>query len=189
MIPATARAGSVMDAPNKPAAGQEQVHLRGQKIIAALKEARVGYILSVPDLHTSHGLLRPIAEDDEFRLVRVCKEDECIGIAAGLSYGNKRAVALIQYTGFLYSMNAIRGVIQYNQPVVMMVGLLGKEPGTPPTKSRKFGVRIIEPIIDVMGIPHQLIETDDDIHKIALAIDEAYENSHPAVLLIGQRPA
>jgi sulfopyruvate decarboxylase TPP-binding subunit len=175
--------------PNPPSAGRERAQLRGASIIAALKQARVDTILSVPDLHTSQGLLRPIAEDRKLRLIRVCKEDECIGIAAGLSYGEKRAVTLIQYTGFLYAMNAIRGVaVQYRQPIVMMVGLLGKEPGTPPTESKKFGVRIIEPIVDVMGIRRVLIETDDDVGKIAPAINEAYENSQPVVLLIGQRP-
>jgi sulfopyruvate decarboxylase TPP-binding subunit len=168
---------------------QTSSHLSGAGIISALKQARVDYVLSVPDLHTSHGLLRPIAEDKELRLLRVCKEDECIGIAAGLSYGDKRAVALIQYTGFLYAMNAIRGVaVQFKQPIVMMVGLLGKEPGTPPIQSKKYGVRIIEPIIDVMGIARHLIETDDDLDKIAPAIDEAYETSRPVALLIGRRP-
>ena len=169
--------------------GSSSERLRGASIIAALKHARVEYVLSVPDLHTSQGLLRPISEDRDFRLVRVCKEDECIGIAAGLSYGDKRAVALIQYTGFLYSMNAIRAVaVQFRQPIVMMVGLLGKEPGVPPAESKKYGVRIIEPIIDVMGITRHLIETDDDVAKIAPAIEEAYASSQPVALLIGQRP-
>jgi sulfopyruvate decarboxylase subunit alpha len=170
-------------------AGSTSKGLSGASIIAALKQARVEYVLSVPDLHTSHGLLRLIAEDPDFRLIRVCKEDECIGIAAGLSYGDKRAVVLIQYTGFLYSMNAIRGVaVQFKQPIVMMVGLLGKEPGMPPVESKKYGVRIIEPIIDVMGMARHLIETDDDVTRITPAIDEAYGSSRPVVLLLGQRP-
>ena len=156
--------------------------------MSAMKAARVDYILAVPDLHTSRGLLWPLAEDDAFRLIRVCKEDECIGIAAGLAYGDKRAVALIQYTGFLYAMNAIRAMVQYRQPIVMMVGLLGKEPGLAPTESRKYGVRIIEPIIDVMGIPRNLVETDDDMSMVTRAIEEAYENSRPVAILLGSRP-
>ena len=156
--------------------------------MAAMKDARVDYILAVPDLHTSQGLLRPIAEDDAFRLIRVCKEDECIGIAAGLAYGDRRAVSLIQYTGFLYALNAIRAMVQYRQPIVMMVGLLGKEPGLAPTESKKFGVRIIEPIIDVMGIPRHLVETDDDVPMVTRAVDEAYEQSRPVALLLGGRP-
>ena len=163
--------------------------LSGARIIAALKQARVEYILSVPDLHTSQGLLRPIASDSELKLIRVCKEDECFGIAAGLSYANKRAAILIQYTGFLYAMNALRGVgCEQRHPVVMMVGLLGKEPGVAPTKSNRFGVKIIEPILDTMGVPHGLLESDDDIGQIGPAFDTAYSQSAPHALLIGRRP-
>ena len=32
-----------------------------------------------------------------------------------------------------------------------------------PTKSKKYGVKIIEPILDVMGIEHHLIERDSDL--------------------------
>ena len=66
--------------------------LSGGKIIAAIKASGVDYILSVPDIVTSSGLLAPIADDKALRLVRVCKEDECIGIASGLSYSDTRAL-------------------------------------------------------------------------------------------------
>jgi sulfopyruvate decarboxylase TPP-binding subunit len=75
--------------------------LSGAAIIAAIKLSGVEYILSVPDITTSSGLLAPIAQDKTLRLIRVCKEDECIGIASGLSYTDKRALILIQHTGFL----------------------------------------------------------------------------------------
>jgi sulfopyruvate decarboxylase subunit alpha len=70
----------------------------------------------------------------------------------------------------------------------MMVGLLGKEAGVEPTQSRRFGVRIIEPILDVMGIPHTCIETNADAGRIAPAIDEAWRLSRPTAILIGGRP-
>jgi sulfopyruvate decarboxylase TPP-binding subunit len=146
-------------------------------------------VLSVPDIVTSAGLLRPVANDPAFRLVRVCKEDECIGIASGLHYSDKRALILIQYTGFLDSLNAIRAVaVEYKQPICMMIGLLGHEPERPPTESGRYGVRIIEPICDAMGIPHHLISEDADINKIKPAIDKAYTDSFPVALLIGRRP-
>src|ERR1700716_3998506 len=90
--------------------GDDKIELKGSPIIAALKASGIEYILSVPDIVTSRGLLRPIARDGAFKLIRVCKEDECIGIASGLYYCDKRALSLIQYTGFLDSINAIRGV-------------------------------------------------------------------------------
>ncbi len=167
-----------------------EVALTGAKIIAAVKQSGVEFILSVPDIVTSKGLLFPIADDKSLKLVRVCKEDECIGIASGLTYCDKRALVLIQYTGFLDSLNAIRGVaVEFKQPIVMMVGLLGHEPERLPTESGRYGVRIIEPICDAMGIPHHLVSQDSDVAKIAPAIDKAYTESSPVAILIGRRPS
>src|SRR3979490_2638663 len=137
--------------------GHDKIELKGSPIVAAIKATGIEYILSVPDIVTSRGLLRPIARDPGFKLVRVCKEDECIGIASGLYYCDKRALSLIQYTGFLDSINAIRGVgVEYGQPICMMIGLLGHEPERAPTQSGRYGVRTIEPILDTMGVAHAL---------------------------------
>lgn len=163
--------------------------LKGAGIIAAIKSAGVEYILSVPDIVTSAGLLAPIAQDQEFRLIRVCKEDECIGIASGLSYCDKRTLILIQHTGFLDSLNAIRGIaVEYNQPICMMVGLLQHDPDFTPRASPRYGVRIVEPILDDMGIPHHLIGTDNDVATIRPAIDAAYRYSSPVAFLIARSP-
>ena len=70
----------------------------------------------------------------------------------------------------------------------MMVGLLGHEPERAPTESGRYGVRIIEPICDAMGIPHHLISQDSDVAKIKPAIEKAYVDSFPVALLIGRRP-
>jgi len=55
-------------------------------------------------------------------------------------------------------------------------------------QSKRYGVRIVEPILDAMGIEHHLIEDSEDIEKIVPAIDGAYARSGPVVLLIGGEP-
>jgi sulfopyruvate decarboxylase TPP-binding subunit len=171
------------------AAGAAPGELSGSSIIAALKAGGIEYVLALPDIVTSAGLLAPIARDGAFRLIRVCKEDECIGIASGLSYADRRALTLIQYTGFLDSINAIRGVaVEYKQPICMMIGLLGHDPEKAPRASPRYGVRIIEPILDDMGIAHHLISVDADVAKIQPAIEWAYHESQPVALLVGRRP-
>jgi sulfopyruvate decarboxylase subunit alpha len=163
--------------------------LRGSSIIAAIKEAGVGTVLAVPDITTSLGLLFPIADDKELRLIRVCREDETVGITSGLYFCGVRALSLFQNTGLLDSLNAIRAMgLRYKHPLCMMVGLLGKEPGVPPQESARVGVRIIEPVLDAMGVTHHLIETDADVAKIKPAIDKAYETPEPVVFLLGRRP-
>ena len=59
----------------------------------------------------------------------------------------------------LDSINAIRGVaVEYSLPICMMVGLLEKEPDVRPRESKRYGVRIVEPILDAMGIDYHEIE-------------------------------
>ena len=164
--------------------------LRGGSIIAEIKASRIEFVVSVPDITTSEGLLRPLSQGSAPRLIRVCKEDEGVGICAGLSYAGRRSLLLIQQTGLLDSINAVRGVaVEYALPICMMVGLLQKEPGVPPTQSKSYGVRIVEPILDAMGIAYHEIEDEADVAKVRPAIDDAYAQSRPVVLLIGRRPA
>ena len=177
-----------MEASAAVTAGQRELH--GSGIIAAVKASGIEYILALPDITTSSGLLSPIAKEPAFRLIRVCKEDECVGIASGLSYADKRALILIQHTGFLDSINAIRGVaVEYNQPVCMMIGLLQHDPDRPPRESSRYGVRIVEPILEDMGIVHHLVSLDADVPKIRPAIDKAYAESKPVAFLVGRGPS
>jgi sulfopyruvate decarboxylase subunit beta len=159
----------------------------GAVIIAALKSAGVEYVAAVPDIMTSAGLLWPLSKDPDLELIRLCKEDEGVSICAALAYADKRAVLLMQQTGLMDSLNNIRAVAcEYRQPVCMVVGLLGKEPNRRPRESDKFGVRIIEPVLDAMEIDHISIEGDPDVAALPPAIERAYAASRPMVALIGR---
>jgi hypothetical protein len=50
-------------------------------------------------------------------------------------------------------------------------------------------VRIVEPVLDAMGIAYHEIEGEADVGKIRPAIDEAYAQNKPVVVLIGRRPS
>jgi sulfopyruvate decarboxylase subunit alpha len=153
------------------------------------KRAGIHFVVALPDRVTSHYLLKGLINDPEFKVVQVCKEDEGISICSGLYAAGHKSVFMMQYTGFLDSINAIRGVaVEGHFPVCMVVGLLGKEPDVAPTQSKKYGVKIIEPILDVMGIEHHLIERDVDSQQIAPVIEKAFANSSPTAILIGREP-
>jgi sulfopyruvate decarboxylase TPP-binding subunit len=153
------------------------------------KRAGIHFVVALPDRVTSHYLLKGILADSDFKVVQVCKEDEGVSVCSGLYAAGHKSVLMMQYTGFLDSINAIRGVaVEGKFPVCMVVGLLGKEPDMPPAQSKKFGVKIIEPILDVMGIEHYLIERDADAQKIVPAIEKSFTNSFPSAILIGREP-
>lgn len=161
----------------------------GRAIIDAVKGAGVEWVVALPDIVTSDGLLWPLSREPGLRLVRVCKEDEGVSICAGLGYTGKRALLLMQHTGLLDSLNAIRAIgVEYRQPICMMVGLQGKEPDRLPAQSKSIGVRMVEPILAAMTITTHLIQAPEDVARIAPGIDAAYGASGPVVFLIGRSP-
>ncbi len=164
--------------------------LRGADVIAAIKRAGVRFVVALPDRTISEKVLKPMLADPEFKVVQVCKEDEGISICSGLYATGHRAVMMMQHTGLLDSVNALRGVaMEGKNPVCMIVGLLNKgQPGVAPKDSKAYGVRIVEPVLDALGITHQLVETAGDVEKIAPAIENAYATQTPVVLMIGTEP-
>jgi sulfopyruvate decarboxylase TPP-binding subunit len=163
--------------------------LTAEAIKQQIKAAGIHFIVALPDRVTSHHLLKGLMADPGFRVVQVCKEDEGVSICAGLYAAGKRALLMMQYTGLLDSVNALRGVaVEGRAPVCMLVGLLGKEPDVPPSQSQKLGVKITEPILDALGITHHLIERDADAEKIGPAVEKAYGDSFPTAILIGREP-
>src|SRR3954471_1724195 len=106
-----------------------RVRIRGQAIIQAIKSAGVRFVVALPDRTTTENVLKPLLADRDMRVIQVCKEDEGVSICAGLHAAGQRAVLLMQYTGLLDSVNALRGIaVDGRNPICMIVGLLQKEP-------------------------------------------------------------
>ena len=162
--------------------------LDGRALIGAMREAGLRTVVALPDITTSAGLLWPISKEPDINLVRICKEDEGVSICAALALCRKRSALLMQQTGLFDSLNAVRGIaMEYKLPVCMFVGLLGKEPGVPPPQNKKYSVRVVQPVLDVMEVPTLCVEDNEDIARIAPAVDRAYAESRPLVVLLGRR--
>ena len=160
--------------------------LLGIDILEAIKESGIEFVVSVPDITTSEGLLKPLAKDPGLRHIRVCKEDEGVAICAGLSFCDRRGLLMMQQTGMYDSVNAIRAVaVGYELPVCMLVGLQGAEADEDPRESPKHIVRVAQPVLDAVGVEHHLLQHQEDIAKIKPAVDRAYAQSHPVAFLVG----
>ncbi len=167
----------------------ETPHPSGPEIIRQLKAAAVQFVAAVPDIVTSEGLLWPIERDPSLRLLRLSREDEGISICAAMSYNGTRAVLLMQQTGLMDSLNAIRAIaVDYHLPIVMLVGLQGKEPHCLPEFSSAYGVRIVIPVLESMNLRYSLIEMPEHVHTIRRQIDLCYRKSRPHIFLIGRAP-
>ena len=70
-----------------------------------------------------------------------------------------------------------------------MVGLLEKEVGVLPRQSKRYGVRIVEPILEAMGIAYHNIEDRRRRAENPPGDRQGLSPTRkPVVLLIGQRP-
>ena len=71
----------------------------------------------------------------------------------------------------------------------MMVGLQGKDPAEKLSDAVKYGVRIIKPILQLMGLKTVVIESEADVFKIAPSVNYAYESEQPVCFLLGSSPS
>lgn len=163
--------------------------VRGADIIAAIKQSGISTVVALPDIVTSDKLLWPISRDPQLRLIRVCKEDEGVSICSGLGYAGVPSLLMMQQTGLMDSLNCIRGVaMEYAFGLCAIVGLQGMEPDREPPQSEKYGVRIIEPVLDAMGIAHARLTYRGDEARLPLAFVRARAGREPFVFLVTRTP-
>lgn len=162
----------------------------GADIIAAVKRSGIATVVALPDIVTSENVLWPISRDPALRLVRVCKEDEGVSICAGLALTGTHALLLMQHTGLFDSLNSIRAIaVEYRFGLCMIVGLQGMEPDRDPPQSDKYGLRIVEPVLDAMQVDHARLGLQGDETRIPSAFVQARISKRPFVFLATRSPA
>jgi len=93
-------------------------------IFETLQSAGVDCILSVP-CNMLSGLLRTL-ESRPMRHIPVCREEEAVGIAAGLALAGKRPLLLMQNSGLGNSINALMSLTRlYQLPLFMLMSYRG----------------------------------------------------------------
>ena len=154
-------------------------------LLSAIREAGVQDVVLVPDTH-QRTVLDLLMDDEEIRTVHCSTEDEAVAISAGLIIGGRRPMMQIQHAGLYASVNNLRGVGLDGQfPIVLLIGLLGRDPELDPEEDGSSMVRLCQPLLDTLGIPSHLLDGPDDLHCVAEAFDEAAERSGPVALLVG----
>src|SRR5437899_3353816 len=137
--------------------------LDGPSVVAALKECGVTHVIWIPDseLGTWEPALRACPG---ISLIRVCREGEAIGVAAGLLLGGKRPIVLIQCTGLFEAGDSLRNVVHdMRLPLFLLVGLrshLAHQQG----KSSDTCPLFSEPIMQTWQVPYVVL---DDRHTAA----------------------
>ena len=157
--------------------------------IDALKRCGVDYFVTVPDLVqlAMHSRIEDGVEG--IKLVRCSNEDQAVCASAGLRVAGKRPVTVVQNQGLYACVNTIRAVgLDASLPIVFLVGQFGREFsnfGKDPALSKRNTVKLLEPVLNALGVRFWRLEDDSDLAKIDEAFAYADRESRCAVLIVG----
>src|SRR5260370_38360243 len=112
------------------------------------------------------GRLLALAEEDPFfRLVGVHREEEAVGILAGLFLGGQRGAMLGQGSGLGNTLNALGSLVMaFHIPFPMLVSLRGELGEFNPAQLHMG--RAVPGCLDALTIRHITLRTADDLSTL-----------------------
>lgn len=156
--------------------------------IAALRRNAVSHVVTVPDWVQLALHARLEAGEPGLELVNTSNENQAVTVAAGLTLGGQRPVLVMQNQGLYNCVNTLRAVcIDARIPLVLMVGQFGREYanlGQPATASRRSMVRLMEPLLDALGILFHRLDSAADLPHLDTAYAQAAETGGAVVVLV-----
>lgn len=151
-----------------------------------LRQAGIRYFVHVPDSPLSR-LISLAGADPEAILLPATREEEGVGIAAGVHLGGGRAAVLMQTSGLGNALNALGSLaIPYQIPVLMVISLRG-EPGEWNAAQIPVG-QATRPVLQALGVPHATLTAAGEIPELVPPLaDVAFRTKTPAALLLSKR--
>ena len=128
----------------------------GAEIVNVLETLEFTHVVWVPD-STLGPWEHALSGSRRLKLVRVCREGEAWGVAAGLHLGGKTPLVMIQCTGLFESGDAMRNVVHdYQLPLYAFIGFrsyLSQE-----TLPGDTCLRFTRPILDAWKIDYCFLD-------------------------------
>lgn len=150
------------------------------KIIDILKQNRIDIAATLPCDRIK--ALLPLIEMN-IKTIPLTREENGVGICAGVYLGGGRPVMVIQSTGIGNMINALLSLnLTYNIPLPIIASWRGVYKESIEAQWQ-LGRRLPE-ILEASGIKCTIIESLKEIRRLDEAIKESFKNSHPHVILI-----
>ena len=156
----------------------------GGEVVRLLEELGVTHVVWLPDseLGQWHSAL---SSSSKLKLIRVCREGEAFGVAAGLHLGGQRPIVVVQCTGFYEAGDAIRNVVHdLGLPIFMIVGYRGYYGGIAGRKDT--AATFLEPIVQTWNLPFKLLTKESKLDELANFYRETQSHGKAAAALIAE---
>ncbi len=159
----------------------------GPQIASLVTSLGVTHVVTVPD-STIGRWEQAIEGTGTTRLVRVCREGEAWGVAAGLYLGGAMPLVMIQCTGLFESGDALRNILHdWKLPLFSLIGYrsyLNQE-----TLPGDTCLVFTEPILRAWEIDYRLITSPDQLPAIVQHVRHCRAAVIPGAALIAEGKA
>jgi len=151
-------------------------------VVAALEAAGFTHLVWIPD--SSLGTWNAALANSKLAPIRVTREGEAIGLAAGLMLGGARPLVAIQCTGFFEAGDALRNVaFDLKLPLKLIVGVrswAAHAAGKTADNCPHFADRMVR----AWDLPHTLFDPAEATpDQLAVALRGLVANPGPAAIL------
>jgi sulfopyruvate decarboxylase subunit alpha len=154
-------------------------------VIRAFKDRGVRWVLSVP-CKALDRLLTAVEADPDLHHLPLTREEEGIGLAAGLYLGGQMTALLLQNSGLGNGVNALMSLTRlYRLPLVMVVSHRGL-PGERIGAQTPMG-RITPDLLRLAGVYQETLSSAADLGRLGDLIDHARVSERPVAALIPPR--
>jgi sulfopyruvate decarboxylase subunit alpha len=154
--------------------------------VDVLKSSNIRHIVYLPETWLAP-LIERLVQDPEFISIPVAREDEGIGVCAGLELGGENAALFMQNTGLLASANAITALaLKHRIPLLMVIS----DRGAPGWRDRQdyhlLEGEVTHPVLAALRVPIFEIHTPSDVTRIGDAHERATLGNQPVAVLVTQ---
>lgn len=156
----------------------------GGEVVKLFEELGVTHVVWLPDSEMGRWE-QALSGSTKLKLVRVCREGEAFGIAAGLHLGGKRPIVVMQCTGFFEAGDAMRNdVHDLALPIFMIVGYRGYYGGIAGRKDT--AATFLEPIVQAWGLPYKLLTNESKLDELMSFYRDTQAQAKAAAVLIAE---
>lgn len=152
------------------------------RLVEALADAGVAFAASLPDSWLT-GILDALDASEAIRHIPVTREDEGVGLVAGMTLAGRRGVVVCQNAGVLVSTNALAGYGAHHGLAVPVIAALrgGPDDGF---YYQAYKARGAARVLDGIGVPHFVVSDPDRVEDAARVVDMAWLHRRPAVVFL-----
>lgn len=156
----------------------------GADLVAdGMLEAGIDFVATLPDWNLAR-LIERIEQEPRWKQVRLCREEEGVGICAGAYLAGKKPALVMQNGGLLNSVNGLTSTsLQFGIPTLLVVYYAGD------INTRFFNTvgHMTEPILSALGIRYYVLRDREAVKKtIAGAAVSAWDARRPVAVLLNR---